>query len=255
MEQEGRCPLDKLADNRQLRGEQMPPSTPNDDFGTPDPFDELTDSGKYNSRSPPDLELPLTPTNLTPTLQASSHGKKASERRFSRSESLMSKVGSPNFVYLNAAYSSSIEVLPALYAKVDRTKKIKNKKFADRSSDTELISQARRKSKSSESVLCGSPTFTHFGAFAALNAAVPSSNDSLVPMVPPQEPQVERVSIALTTSVEAPDTAEGKAECVNVPAVPEKKGSYSGEVQALERTLSELPHRLHEKNGIGLNTH
>lgn len=161
---------------------------------------------------------------------------------FAREERKMSVVGSPNFVYLNAANSSSVEVLPHVYATVDPRKKKKNRQQAERASGSALV-HTRRKSKSSDSILSGSPssppTYTHFGAFAANTDDSKAVDDTFFPIIPPQKPRSERVSLASTVSPS--DYGEGKAEFTTVaPELPAKKGSYAGQVEILERTLSEM---------------
>lgn len=217
----------------------MSPPTPTDEFGIGGSLNELTSSSEYSQESSNFQSRPEQPSFPESTWPGTSH-KEEKGQKYSRGEKSISVVGSPNYVYLNAAYSSSVEVLPALYAKVDMSKKKKNRKMAAESaSDTVLT---RRRSKSSDSILSASPTFTHFVAFAA-DAEHKSSVDSLTPMIPPQKPRTERVSLALKSSVSEPSDVEDRAEYVtNLPALPAKKGSYSGQVEALERTLSEVSH-------------
>ncbi|KAL9989646.1 hypothetical protein ACROYT_G004213 [Oculina patagonica] len=236
-EVEGRCPPKQPAASQQMPGEQMTPPTPTDDFGIGGSFDELTSSNEYSQESSNLQSRPDRPSQPELTQQSTSHEEEKG-RKYSRGEKAISIVGSPNFMYLNAAYSSSVEVLPALYAEVDLSKKKKNRKeAAERASDSVLT---RRRSKSSDSILGTSPTFTHFAAFAA-DAESKSFEDSLISMIPPQKPRTERVSLALKSSVSEPSDVENRAECVtNLPALPAKKGSYSGQVEALERTLSEV---------------
>lgn len=217
----------------------MTPTTPKDDFGMGGSFDELTRSNEYSQESRNIQSKPERPTKPE-SIQQGTPPDKQEGPKYSRREHSLSIVGSPNFMYLNAAYSSSVEVLPALYATVDLSKKKKNRKVAaERASDTVLT---RRRSKSSDSILSASPTFTHFAAFAA-DAEYKSSEDSLIPMIPAQKPCSERVSLALKSSVSEPSDVEDRAECItNLPALPAKKGYYGGQVEALERTLSEVSH-------------
>ena len=223
-----------------MPGGQMSPPTPADGFGIGGSFNELTSSSEYSQESSNFQSRPEQPSIPESTWHGTSH-EEGRGRKYSRGEKSISVVGSPNYVYLNAAYSSSVEVLPALYAKVDLSKKKKNRKMtaAESASDTVLT---RPRSKSSDSILSASPTFTHFVAFAT-DAEHKSSVDSLPPMIPPQKPCTERVSLALKSSVSEPSDVEDRAEYVtNLPALPAKKGSYSGQVEALERTLSEVSH-------------
>lgn len=235
---EGRCPLKQPPASQQMQEEQMSPLTPMDGFGIVGSSDELTSSNEYsqessNLQSREQSSIPESPQ------QSTSH-QEENGRKYSRGEKAISMVGSPNFMYLNAAYSSSVEVLPALYATVDLSKKKKNRKVAaERASDTVLT---RRRSKSSDSILSTSPTFTHFAAFAT-DAEHKSFEDSSISMIPPQKPHTERVSLAIKSSVSEPSDVEDRAEYVtNLPALPAKKGSYRGQVEALERTLSEVSH-------------
>lgn len=223
--------------SQQIPGGQMSPPTPTDDFGIGGSFDELTSSSEYSQESIILQSRPEQPGTPKSTQQGPSHEEEKG-RKYSRGEKSISIVGSPNYVYLNSANSSSVEVLPALYAKVDLSKKKKNRKeAAERASDTVLT---RRRSKSSDSILSSSPTFTHFVAFAA-DAESKSFEDSLISMIPPQKPRTERVSLALKSSVSEPSDVEDRAEYVtDLPALPAKKGSYCGQVEALERTLSEV---------------
>lgn len=239
---EERCPPKQPSDGQQLPGGQMTPTTPIDDIRMEGSFEELTSSSEYFQESSSLQSKPEPPSIPESTRKITAYDDLDQEkgRSFSRGEKSISVVGSPNFMYLNSAYSSSVEVLPALYATVDLSKKTKNKKAAERASDTALI-HTRRRSKSSESILSASPTFTHFAAFAA-DADYKSFEDALIPMIPAQMPHTERVSLALKSSVE-PSDVEERAECVtNLPPLPAKKGSYSGQVKALERTLSEVSH-------------
>ena len=200
-------------------------------------LDELTSSDEYSQESR------TTPGIARSVQQVTSHDLLNHEKgqSFSRGERSVSVVGSPNFVYLNAAYSSSVEVLPALYAKVDLSKKTKNKKAAERPPDTALT-HTRRQSKSSDNILSGSPKFTHFAAFAA-DTECKGYEDAFISMIPPQKPCTERISWARTNSVEQSDVKGERAECVtNLPTLPEKKGSYRGQVEVLKRTLTEVSH-------------
>lgn len=163
-------------------------------------------------------------------------------RSFSRRDRGISMVGSPNFMYLNAAYSSSVEVLPYLYAQVDLSKKTKYKQVAETTSDLALA-RTRRKSKSSDSILSGSPsgspTSTHFEVYAASDAESKGADYSFLTMIPPQKPHSE--SVARSSIVSSPD--EEKAELALVlPELPAKKGTYGAQVEALGRTLSEMAH-------------
>ena len=222
-----------------MSGEQMTPTTTKDHFGMGGSFDELTRSSEYSKESSNMQSKPELPSRPESTQQGTPPDQQKGPK-YSRREHSLSIVGSPNFMYLNAAYSSSVEVLPALYATVDLSKKKKNRAaVAERASDTALT---RRRSKSSDSILSTSPTFTHFTAFAA-DAEYKSSEDSLISMIPPQTPCTERVSLALKSSVSEPSDVGDQAECItNLPALPAKKGNYGGQVEALERTLSEVSH-------------
>ena len=219
-----------------MSGEQMTPTTPKDHYGMAG-FDELTSSSEYSNESSNMQSKPEQPSRPESTQQGTPPDKQKGPM-YSRRESSLSIVGSPNFMYLNAAYSSSVEVLPALYATVDLSKKKKNRTVAaERASDSALT---KWRSKSSDSILGTSPTFTHFGAFAA-DAEYKSSQDSVLSMIPPQKPRTERVSLAHKSSVSECSDVGARAECItNLPALPAKKGNYSGQVQALERTLSEV---------------
>ena len=208
------------------------------------PIYDLTSSDDYpqksiNEKSEVDRHsLPAT------ARQVASHDDDLEKNRsFSRKEKTISAIGSPNFLYLNTANSSSVEVLPYLYAKVDLSKKKKYKQSAEKAPESALAS-TRRKSKSSDSVLSGSPngspTFTHFAAFAALDAETRGADYAFLSMIPPQKPRSE--SVACSSIVSSPED-EGRAECFSVlPELPAKKGSYGHQVEALGRALSEMSH-------------
>lgn len=234
---EGGCPLNQLPTSQQMPGRQKTPTTPKDHSGMGGSFDELTSGSEYSKESSNVQSKPQQPSRPEFTQQRTPPDKQKGPKYSKRGSSLF-MVGSPNFMYLNSAYSSSVEVLPALYATVDLSKKKKNRMAAaERASDTVLT---RRQSKSSDSILSTSPTFTHFAAFAA-DAEYRSSQDSLLSMIPPQKPCTERVSLALKSSVSEPSDVAYQAEYItNLPALPAKKGDYSGQVEALERTLSEV---------------
>ena len=216
----------------------MTPTKPKDHFGMGGSFDELARSSEFSKESSNMQSKPELSSRPESTQQSTPPDRP----KYSRREHSLSIVGSPNFMYLNAAYSSSVEVLPTLYATVDLSKKIKNRTVAaEGASDTVL---ARRRSKSSDSILSTSPTFTHFAAFA-VDAECKSSEDSLISMIPPQKPCTERVFFARRrkSSVSEPSDVGDQAECItNLPALPAKKGNYGGQVEALERTLSEVSH-------------
>ena len=239
LEVEGGYPLDQLPTSQQMSGNQMTPTTPQDHIGMRGSVDELTRSSEYSKESSHVQSKPELPSRPESTQQGTPPDKQKGPK-YSRREHSLSIVGSPNFMYLNAAYSSSVEVLPALYATVDLSTKKKNRTVpAERASDTVLT---RRRSKSSDSILSTSPTFTHFAAFAA-DAEFKISQDSLISMIPPQTPCTEKVSLALKSSVSEPSDVGDQAECItNLPALPAKKGNYGGQVEALERTLSEVSH-------------
>ena len=218
----------------------MTPTTPQDHFGMGGSFHELTRSSEYSKESSNIQSKPKLPSRPESSQQGTPPDKQKGPK-YSRREHSLSIVGSPNFMYLNAVHSSSVEVLPALYATVDLSKKKKNRAVAaERASDPVL---SRRRSKSSDSILSTSPTFTHFAAFAA-DAEYKSSEDSLISMIPPQKPRTERVSLALKSSVSEPSDVGDQAECITnlPPALPAKRGNYGGQVEALERTLSEVSH-------------
>lgn len=237
---EGGCPLDQLPTSQQKSREQMTPTTPKDHFGKGGSFDELTRSSEYSKESSNMQSKPELPSRPESSQQGTRPDKQKGPK-YSRREHSLSIVGSPNFMYLNAVYSSSVEVLPALYATVDLSKKKKNRAAAAERALTDPV-LSRRRSKSSDSILSTSPTFTHFAAFAA-DAEYKSSVDSVISMIPPQKPRTERVSLALKSSVSEPSDVGDQAECItNLPALPAKKGNYGGQVEALERTLSEVSH-------------
>ena len=101
----------------------------------------------------------------------------------------------------------------------------------------------RHQSKSSDSILEGSPPkFTHFAAFAT-GTECKDYEDACITMIPPQKPSTERVSWAHANLVNQSDPQGERAEgFTNLPVLPEKKGSYQGQVEALERTLTEVSH-------------
>lgn len=240
LQKEGSYPL------KQLPQGQTTPTTPINNAGIKQPIDDLTSSGEYQESS--DGQSTIGPHSLPASNQevASHEEGQGKSRSFSRKEKTISVVGSPNFVYLNAVHSSSVEVLPYVYATVDLSKKTKNRKPAESTSDSALV-HTRRKSKSSDSILSGSPsgspTFTHFAAFAASDADSRGFDDGSFSMIPPQKPCSERVSVARSSIVSQSEVAEARAQCATIlPELPAKKGSYAGEVEALERTLSEVSH-------------
>ena len=238
LQKEGRAPLKQLP-----LGPVTP--VPKNNIGTRKPIDDLTSSDEYPRESNNDQST-IEPHSLPASAQqgASQGGGQEKSQSFSRSEKRVSMVGSPNYMYLNAAYSSSVEVLPYLYSKVDLSKKTKNRQSAETTSDSSALVHTRRRSKSSDSILSGSPsgspTSTHFAAFAASDTESVVFDDSFLSMIPPQKPRSERVSLA-QSSVSQSEADEGKGEVFTVlPELPEKKGTYSGGVEALERTLSEV---------------
>ena len=146
---------------------------------------ELT-NGNEHSKEPS-----ATPKNQKPSSVPRSAQQVASDdhaertQSFSRGEKPLSVVGSPNFFYMNAAYSSSVEVLPALYATVDLSKKTKNKNPAERASDN-AVTLTRHQSKSSDSILEGSPPkFTHLKLISLLSKSsfIPSVNQESQPQL------------------------------------------------------------------------
>ena len=210
------------------------------------PTDDLTSTDEYPQQSNNGKSIIIDQHSLPATAQqvASHEDGTEKNRSFSRKEKTISAIGSPNFLYLNAANSSSVEVLPYLYAKVDLSKKTKYRQSAEKAPDSTL-GNTRRKSKSSESILSGSPsgspTFTHFAAFAASDAEPQGADYAFLSMIPPQKPRSE--SVARSSIVSSPGDDEGKAECFTVlPELPAKKGSYGHQVEALGRTLSEMSH-------------
>lgn len=203
---------------------------------------ELT-NGNEHSKEPsatPKNQKPFSVPRSAQQVASDDHAERT--QSFSRGEKPLSVVGSPNFFYMNAAYSSSVEVLPALYATVDLSKKTKNKNPAERASDN-AVTLTRHQSKSSDSILEGSPPkFTHFAAFAT-GTECKDYEDACITMIPPQKPSTERVSWAHANLVNQSDPQGERAEGVtNLPVLPEKKGSYQGQVEALERTLTEVSH-------------
>ena len=215
-----------------------------DNVGIRQPVRDLTSSKACAPESSDGKSKVVEPHSLPASSQRMTNLYQESPEKgsFAREERKISVVGSPNFVYLNAANSSSVEVLPHVYATVDPSKMKKNRQQAEMASDSALV-HTRRKSKSSDSILSGSPSsppkYTHFGAFAANNDDSKALDDTFFPIIPPQKPRSERVSLANTVSPS--DYGEGKAEFVTVaPELPAKKGSYTGQVEILERTLSEM---------------
>ena len=238
----------------------MSPVSPDSELGIVAPFDNLLDSAAFDEDENSEWSLP-------PALPPRTKGKKSADheydrlkeqpcsepRRMSEASSLVATVGSPNFRYLNTAYSSSIEVLPALYATVDKSKKSKGKQ---RGAGQELAKgpedgglpiahHGRTRSKSYESV-CGSPKFTHFTAFSS--AAVKSTEEATGDLacspdsglVSPRTPQSERVALAIRSSVsEQTSSVESRGE---LKEVNHGGTSPSLDVSTLERTVSQLPH-------------
>ena len=130
--------------------------------------------------------------------------------------------GSPNFTYLNTAYSPSVEVLPALYATVDKSKKTKRHEM--------------RRTKSYESV-CGSPT-TGRNRVGTGTDKSPRSRTCSPELIPPQLPHSERVAMAVQNSL----SDEGNAfagQTADAREVGQNAGQ-SRDISTLERAVSEL---------------
>ena len=193
-------------------------------------------------KSKNDLKSSVEQSSLPSTTQESTSHEDDQEKDQSmyRKENRLSVVGSPNFVCLNLPHSSSVEVLPYLYAQVDLSKKRKNKS-SEAMPDTG-IANTRRKSKSSNSILShspsGSPTFSHFAAFSPSGDGA-TGGDYAMFVIPPQTPCSE--SVARCSIVSSPEVDEDKAEFVTMlpPELPAKKGSYQAK-EALGRTLAEM---------------
>lgn len=209
------------------------------------PRNDQTRSEDY-PQSKNDQKSFVEQSSLPRTTQESTSRKDNQEKDQSvyRKENRLSVVGSPNFVCLNLPHSSSVEVLPYLYAQVDLSKKRKNK--SAEMMPNSGVADTRRISKSSDSILSGSPggspTFSHFSAFLASGGDATGGDYSMF-VIPPQTPCSE--SVACCSIVSSPEVDENKAEFVSVlpPELPAKKGSYRGK-EALGRAISEMSHAI-----------
>ena len=257
----------------------MPHSSHGSEFGISSNVNNLNCSRNY--QSPPKRPIPhpdrspcqseqRPPPPLPLTRCTSSTGRKGSD---SPGFVFLSPVGessdgyitttnvatSPNFTYLNRAYSSSVEVLPHIYSEVDKSKKIKNRNSSDNAF------RARTRSKSFDDSKSGSPKFSYspklsgspvFGGGSPLFSGSPviSRRDNLtlgfistelnvsdndLVLVGPKHPETEVVAVALRSSQSHSDisTAHGDKGCSTVLTGHEE----SAEVQKLRRALSQLP--------------
>ncbi|KAK2566932.1 Docking protein 6 [Acropora cervicornis] len=243
---ETRQQMEEMFEQRQT---QLPPkplklklNIPINDNGIK-PRNDQTRSEEY-PQSKNDKKSFVEQSSLPRTTQESTSREDNQEKDQSiyRKENRLSVVGSPNFVCLNLPHSSSVEVLPYLYAQVDLSKKRKNK--SAEMMPNSGVADTRRISKSSDSILNGSPggspTFSHFSAFSASGGDATGGDYSMF-VIPPQTPCSE--SVACCSIVSSPEVDENKAEFVTVlpPELPAKKGSYRGK-EALGRAISEMSH-------------
>ena len=261
------------------------PSSHGSEIGVASPFDNLTDSGEYQTppKRPPLPEksgrrpVPAPPP-LPPERDASIRSKASDSPQFvyhpataESSDAYITATNvttSPNFTYLNRAYSSSVEVLPHIYSKVDKSKKIKDR------STMEKAFRSRTRSKSFDDNLSSSPKYSYspklsgspifsggspvlscspelprrdFLTIGNGSAGASGSEGDLV-AIDPKHPKTEVVAVAVRSSLSHSDiSAEhgDEAFCGNLTG---NEKVESVEVQELKRALSQFPGQKEKKS-------
>ncbi|XP_032240767.2 uncharacterized protein LOC5515259 [Nematostella vectensis] len=256
------CPLEVSpeADERTLSNRTGSPSSPDfsssGDYSKLDgyPVDAASSSTLTEERLPP--PLPARGKTLPAYGSKSNTIKAFKEKLFSKKSTDSTKAVnktsmSPNFVYLNSCYSKSIEVLPSIYATVDKEKKKRDRERKAKKK-AKAFENKRKMSKSCDS-LSGSPRLNSFSftpfSFKGLASALDSESDSDLSdsrstsgsdqgfnfsgeIVPPKSPLSDRVSMAHRGTIDRdePSRAFLTSSALN-----------SREVAALHSTLSQSP--------------